>query len=114
MEQTTVVRGTPEAGTSSTIGIAGVGTAQATAVIQMPWWQMVGIRFLAVYLESLVAFLTAPALGLDAAIGIPLSQFGNGFVVAASLALGPAVIATLRYLSEIVMKLDVRFPQLRA
>lgn len=84
-------------------------------VITMPWWQIIGVRFLRVYLQSLVGFLTANTTGLTEAVtGIPMEQFGNQLGLAAQLALAPAVLTLIQNGIELLAKLDQRAPQMRA
>lgn len=83
-------------------------------VITLPWWQMIVIRASRVYLQSMLGFLTASATGIADAIGVPLGQFGNIFVTSASLAVAPAAISLIQNTVEILTKLDITNPQLRA
>lgn len=84
-------------------------------VVSMPWWKIVGVRALRVYLQGLVGFLTANATGATTAVtGIPVGDFGQQIVTAASLAVAPAVFSLLTNAIELLARLDQRAPQFRA
>lgn len=92
---------------------AGVGSDVAPVqVVTMPAWQMIAIRAARTYIQCLIGFLGATPAAT--ALGIPLPQFGNQFVVAASLAVAPTVVAILMNLAEVLTNLDVSQPSLRA
>lgn len=80
----------------------------------LPWWQMVGVRVVRVYLQCLMGFLVVGGTGLGDAAGVPLDQFGGSFIVAVKLAVAPAVVTLIQNTLEIVTKLDVTRPELRA
>ena len=87
----------------------------AVTVVAMPWWQIVGVRGLRVYLQGLVGFLTANTTGATEALtGIPVGDFGNQVVIAASLAVAPSVLSLLTNIIELLAKLDQSHPTLRA
>lgn len=101
----------PEAAASGAIADGG-----AVAVIQLPWWQMIGVRALRVYLQSLLGFLTAATTGLAQQFGVqtPVGDFGHLFLSCAGLALAPAAFSLLQNSIELLTKLDTSKPQLRA
>ena len=111
-EMKTLVRATEDA--PKVIGTAGSGTGNDVTVTTRPWYQLVGIRVMRVYLQSLLGFLLATGSGLAEAAGIPLNQFGNAFVVAATLAVAPTVVSLLQNTLEFLTKLDMTNPGLRA
>jgi hypothetical protein len=110
-EQKTVVRNGSD-GESGVIGVAGVGAANATSVVQMPIWQLIAIRVLRVYLQSVLGLL-----GGDSAGVIELAH-GAGFwphlEEAAFAALAIAVVSLIQNTYEFLTKLDVSNPGLRA
>jgi hypothetical protein len=81
-------------------------------VVTMPPWQMVGVRALRVYLQSVLGFITAGGVGLDA--GVLPNEFGALFFTAVQLALAPAVFSALTNTTELLTKLDISNPELRA
>lgn len=86
----------------------------AVEIVQMSWWQIVGVRALRVYLQGLVGFLTANTTGATEAVtGIPVGDFGNQIIIAASLAVAPAVLSLLMNITELLARLDQTAPKLR-
>lgn len=90
-------------------------------VVTMPWWQIIGVRVLRVYLQSLAGFLTANVTGFTdvvleatADVQLPAMAFWGKFVTAASLAVAPAVFTLIQNAVEILTAIDVRKPTLRA
>lgn len=92
-------------------------------VVVMSWWKQAAIRTGRTYLQTLVTFILAglPSSSVRAGlettteavgISVPADQFLGLIVSAASLALGPAIIAFLQNMVEILGKLDN--PQTRA
>ena len=81
-------------------------------VVAMPWWQIVLIRTARVYLQGLMGFLTVGATGLDA--GIMPNDFLGMMLTAAKFAIAPAAFTLLQNAMELLMKLDVSRPTLRA
>lgn len=77
----------------------------------VPAWQLIGIRALRVYLQSLLAVLGADAAGLVAVA--PLGSFSGHLLAAVQMALAPAVVSLLWNSLEVLNKLDVSHPQLR-
>lgn len=87
----------------------------AVEVVPMPWWQIVGVRAARVYIQGLLTFLTTNATGATTAVtGVPIGDFGNSFMIAASLAVAPAVGSVLMNVGELLAKLDQSHPTLRA
>jgi hypothetical protein len=87
---------------------------KAVEIVALPWWQIVGVRAARVYLQGLIGFLTSNATGATTAVtGIPVGDFGNQIVIAASLAVAPAVLSLMMNVVELLAKLDQRAPQLR-
>lgn len=101
--QTTLVRKHSDE-TPSVIGIAGTGTGNAVTVKSMPAWQMIAIRVARMYLQTVVGFLGAEGVGVD------LGGLAGVFL----LALAPTIVSLLHNTLEILTKLDVTHPQLRA
>ena len=83
-------------------------------VVTMPWWKQALVRAGRVYVQGVLAFVTAGGSGLDEAVGIPLDQFGGAFSVAIRLSIGPAVVSLLQNTVEILSKLDITNPSVRA
>ena len=84
-------------------------------VVAMPWYQIVGVRALRVYLQGLVGFLTANLTGATTAVtGVAVGDFGHQLTIAASLAVAPAVLSLLTNGIELLAKLDQSHPTLRA
>ena len=92
-------------------GGGGQQIADNVDVVQLPWWQMIGVRALRVYLQSLVGLLGAAALG---GLDVPAADFADKLWVCAGLAIAPACISLLQNSLEILTKLDTSRPQLRA
>ena len=87
----------------------------AVKVVTMPWWQIVGVRALRVYLQGLVGFLTANATGATQAVtGMPMGDFAHQLTVAISLSVAPAVLSLLLNSVELLSKIDQSHPTLRA
>lgn len=87
---------------------------KAVEVVSMPWWQIVGVRALRVYLQGLVGFLTANTSGATEAItGMPMGDFGHQLVMAMSLAVAPAVLSLLMNVTELLARLDQTNPRMR-
>lgn len=93
--------------------------ASIATVRPLPWYWMLGVRVLRTYLQTLIG-LTAIFLVIPSEIPAPVqASFVLGpivvkFVVAAQWALVPAFVALLHNLYEIVSKLDINRPELRA
>lgn len=85
-------------------------------VVEMPWWKVILIRGGRVYVQSLLGFLTAAESGAAGALGVqlPAHDFLHLFGACAGLALAPACYTILQNTIEILTKLDVSAPQLRA
>ncbi len=84
-------------------------------VVAMPWWQIVGVRALRVYLQGLVGFLTANTSGATEAItGMPMGDFWHQLLMAMSLAAAPAALSLIMNVTELLAKLDQSHPTLRA
>jgi hypothetical protein len=100
--------------------ISGLATTPAgepdVQVIAMPWWQIVLVRTARVYAQSLLGFLTAAGLGATGAVGVkmPTGDFLHLFGACAGLALAPAVFTLIQNVVELLAKLDVTRPTLRA
>jgi hypothetical protein len=78
----------------------------------MPWYQILGVRALRVYLQSLVAFLTiAPAA---VAGGILPAEFAMNVQQAALMAVAPAAMSLIQNALELIIRLDESSPKLRA
>lgn len=90
--------------TPRVIGVAGYGTRDAVVVKAMPAWQMIAIRVARMYLQTLIGFLGAEGVGAD------LGGLGR----LALLALAPTIVSLLHNTLEILTKLDVTHPHLRA
>jgi hypothetical protein len=83
--------------------------AELPTVRPLPWYAMIGVRVLRVYLMGLVGFLTAGIVGSPDAV-----EFATLLRHAASLAVAPAAVSLLVNSTEILTKLDQTQPQLRA
>lgn len=90
---------------------AAAGEPDVTVIAMAPW-RMVGIRALRVYLQTVIGLLTAGGVGLDQ--GILPNEFSDLILTAVKLALAPAVMSALTNTAELLTKLDVTHPQLRA
>ncbi len=87
-------------------------------VVTMSVWRQVAIRSLRAYVQNLLGFILAVGTGAAAASGVglnmPAANFGNLLLASAGLALGPTVICMLQNTLEILTKLDVTNPEIRA
>jgi len=87
-------------------------------VVTMSVWRQVAIRTSRAYLQNLLGFILAVGTGAAAASGVgltmPAADFVHLFGAAAGLAVGPAVICMIQNTLEILTKLDVTNPELRA
>jgi hypothetical protein len=92
-----------------------VGSADVQ-VITMTWYSQVGIRFLRTYLQSLLGFILAVGSGAAGGVGIhiPVGDFGDLLLKSAGLAVAPAVVSLLQNSIEILSRLDVTKPEVRA
>lgn len=105
---------TKREGVDSAITDAGDGSILQT--IAMPAWQIVLVRTLRVYVQSLAGFLTASATGYAASVGVQVDakSFWGLVTVSASLAVAPAVFTLLQNVGELLAKLDNVRPTFRA
>ena len=94
----------------------GTQTVDEVAIVPMPAWKMVLVRTTRVYLQSLLAFLTAATTGFAGAIGVqmPVGDFWHLFRTSAAFAIAPAAMALLHNALELLARLDERKPSLRA
>lgn len=94
-------------------------------VVTWPLWKQVAVRAGRTYIQSLVTFILAGASsasvrqGLEftveaTGISMPANEFLALFLSAASLSMGPAILAFLQNVVEILAKLDSTMPRLRA
>ena len=111
---TTVMTERTEPGPSANMNAVTRASEPDVKIIALPWWQMIGVRVARNYLQGLLGFLTAGAMGIDDALGVPMSAFGNAFVASASLAVAPAVVCLIQNALEILTKIDITQPQIRA
>lgn len=87
----------------------------AVEIVPMKWWQIVLVRAARVYIQGLLTFLTTNVTGATTAVtGVPVGDFGNSLLIAASLAVAPATGSVLMNILELLAKLDQTQPQLRA
>lgn len=93
------------------VGTAGVGGAQPTTVIAVPIWQIVGVRVLRLYVQTVLGVLTADGFGVIELAGP--NDLGAHILKAAFIGLAPAFIALLQETVEFLAKFDVTHPQLR-
>lgn len=81
-------------------------------VYVMGWARQAAVRTVRTYLQCLVGFLpavpvaNAVADAVDAGFRLPMGDFLDAFLIAASLSVGPAVVAFLHNAIEILSKLD--------
>jgi hypothetical protein len=89
-------------------------TTASASVIAIPIWQRVAARTIRVYLITILGLLGASAAGGTGTFDpLPAGAFFEKLAHAASYAIGPAVVALLWNLVELLGKLDERFPKLR-
>lgn len=79
-------------------------------IVTQSWWAQALIRFGRTYLQGLVGFLVAGGAASVAGVNIGVGDFWN----AAGLAFAPAVISLIHNAIELLTKLDVTNPELRA
>lgn len=90
-------------------------------VVTQSWWAQVLIRVVRTYLQTVVGLLLGAGFGVAAAhaaeVVVP-DMPAKGFIVlllaAMSAAIGPAVVCLIHNAIEILTKLDVTNPELRA
>lgn len=107
-EMKTLVRKTDDV---TEVGVAGVGTPQATRVIAVSTVLLVLVRVCRVFVQSMLGLL-----GADAAGAVQLAPDGTFWLhvkAAAAASLCVAFVSLLQNISEVLTKLDVKFPQLR-
>jgi hypothetical protein len=80
-------------------------------VVAVPWYKLVLVRVARTYLQGLLGFLVA---GMSGATNVPAGDFGQLIINAAGLALAPAAVSLIQNAIEILSKLDVSAPTLRA
>lgn len=104
---------TKRAGTES--ALVGTGDGGAVQIVAMPAWQIIGVRALRVYVQSLLGFLTATSTGLAGAVGVHIDagDFLRQVTVAASLAVAPAFFSLLQNTAELLASIDTSRPTLR-
>ena len=107
----TIITETPESPKSGSTLRAPAGDTNVT-VVTMTWYSQVAIRVLRTYLQGLVGFVVAGTAGMPGPL--PASGFSSVLLNAASLALAPAIVSLLQNAIEILSKLDVTNPQVRA
>lgn len=78
-------------------------------IIALPWWQMIGIRVLRVYLFGVVGFLGTGFAGLTGS-----GDVKDKLLSALTLAAAPAIMSLLQNTLEILTKLDITNPTIRA
>lgn len=81
-------------------------------VVAMPWWQILFIRAARVYLQTLTGLIGAAVTGADQ--GMLPDAFGALVWSTAGMALAPAAMSLLMNATELLTKLDVTRPTLRA
>lgn len=109
--QLTVVRST-SGPTREVIGVAGVDTPGAVTVVTLPWWQMLMVRVLRVYIQGFLGLLGADSVGM-----IELAKAGTAWqhiAAVAYVATAPAFISLLWNASEFLTNLDQTRPGIRA
>lgn len=74
--------------------------------------QLVAVRVVRTYLQSVLGLLTAGMAG-GAAGMIPYADFQELLIKSASLAIAPAVVAAIQNILEILAKWDATKPELR-
>lgn len=82
-------------------------------IIAMPWWQIVLVRTARVYLQSLSAFVSMALTGVDP-LDIMPETLGAALWLSAQLALAPATLTLIQNALELLAKLDMVRPTLRA
>ena len=75
-------------------------------------FQLVAVRVLRTYLQSMLGLLTAGLAG-GAAGMIPFTDFQDLFIKSASLAIAPTVVSAIQNILEILAKWDSTKPELR-
>jgi len=85
-------------------------------IVALSVWAQVGIRVLRTFLQGWVGILIAGGTGAAAAVGVnmPVGDFGALLVQSASLAVAPAVISALQNIIELLGRVDVNNPGMRA
>ena len=87
-------------------------TAQRATVRHLPWYVMILVRVVRVYLMTLLGLLGVGATGQLPATAAP--DFAHVLLAAALTAIGPAVVSAIWNATELLAQLDIRQPQLRA
>jgi hypothetical protein len=89
--------------------------AAGVSVVLMAPWQIILVRALRVYLQTLVGLLTALGTGAAATVGVSLSvgDFWHLLLASASIAVAPSVMSVLLNTIELLAKIDATNPQLR-
>lgn len=78
-------------------------------IISLPWWAMIGIRVLRVYVQGVIGFLGTGFVGLTDG-----TTMWNTFLHALLLAIPPAVVSLFMNSAEIMAKVDTNNPVVRA
>jgi hypothetical protein len=81
-------------------------------LIPMQPFKIVLIRAARTYLNVVIGLLTAAGVGADG--GMMPNDFGPLMLSVLQLGLAPAVMSIIMNSSELLTKIDVNFPQLRA
>jgi len=90
--------------------------SSAVELVPMSMAKMILIRTLRVYVQTLVALLLAGGTGAAAQVGVimPVGDFWALLAASASLSLASAGITFLQNVLELLARLDVTHPAMRA
>lgn len=89
-----------------------ISTPTDVKIVAMHWARIVGIRGLRMYLQTVIGLLTAAGLGADG--GMMPNDFMPLLQAVLQLALAPLLMSLLQNSLELLSKVDVNYPQMRA
>ena len=112
LSPTSTVMTQRDAGMSRSNTAATDGDLPNVRVITLPWWQIMLVRAARVYLQTLTGLIGAAVTGADQ--GMLPDAFGALVWSTAGMALAPAAMSLLMNATELLAKLDVTRPSLRA
>ena len=85
-------------------------------IVTLSVWAQIGVRCLRTFVQSLLGFIVAVGSGAAGGVGIniPAQDFITLIISSASLSVAPAVICLLQNAVEMLSRLDVTNPAIRA
>ena len=112
-EQPILVVERPSAPDNNTVIKTPSREAADLRVVAQRWWVQVLVRVARTYLQNLIGTYATLASGLPQKLGLQIDEFGGIFVMAASFAVAPAMVALIQNTIEILAEFDLSNPKMR-